>query len=189
MFKHVVCRGIENILIIFNSADAAPGLEMRRLMDEANDQAGPIWDDATQPFADRRAECDEIVRPVLEMNLSGGPGEFNPLPSSAVETLDKLFRKHYQRRNFLLIGQANGEAYRVQDLYAREVATALGLIRDSYGSRATSFLGKVYGRTSIPLLSMASVSAFWEICNSPYYKRQLSLVSSVHSYAGQGVDS
>jgi hypothetical protein len=189
MFKHVVCRGIENILIIFNSANAAPGLEMRELMDEANNRAGPIWNDTTRTFAARRAECDNILRPVLAMNLLGGPGAFNPLPSSAVNTLDMLFRKHYERHRFLLIGQANENAYCVQDLYAREVATALGSIRDSYGSRVTSFLGKVYGRTSIPLLSMASVSAFWEICKSPYYKRQLSLVSSVHSYAGQGVDS
>ena len=189
MFKHVVCRGIENILIIFNSSDATPGLEMRKLMDEANNRAGPVWNDATRTFATRRAECDKILLPVLEMNLSGRPGVFNPLPLSAVETLDTLFRKHYNCHQFLLIGQANENAYRVQDLYAREVATALGSIRDSYGSRATSFLGKVYGRTSIPLLSMASVSAFWEICKSPYYKRQLSLVSTVYSYAGQGVDS
>jgi hypothetical protein len=189
MFKHVLCRGVEDILLVFNHAEATPAPVMQRLMDKANSQAGLIWKDKTKPFTARRAECDDIVLPVIQLNFKVKPGNYNPLPPSAAETLDMLFRKYYGSDELLMIGQATEEAYRVQDLYAREVATALGSIRESYGSRAISSLGKVYGRTSIPLLCIASVSGLWDACQSSYYKRQLSMVRLARSYANQGADS
>jgi hypothetical protein len=180
---------MEDILIIFNHAEAAPAQAMQSVIDVANNQAERIWKDKSKTFTARRAECDAVLSPVIKLNFLAPPGKFNRPPSSITGKLDELFRNHYGPDELLMIGQATEEAYHVQDLYARELSTMLGTIRDSYASRAITSLGKMYGKTSIPLLSIASVSWLWEVCQSCYYKRQLSMVRLARSQVNQSADS
>ena len=180
MFRHVLFRGITDMANILKSHPALPVATARELISQANDKTEPIWNDQGKPFVTRLAECAAILRPVVRRNVPKEPGNFISLPQEVVQSLDEVFRKHYKTdEGFLLIGRADEDAYRIQDLYARDVGSALGLIRSSYESRAITQLGKVYGSTSIPLLCDSSVSALWEVCRSSFYKNQLFLVSSM----------
>lgn len=189
MFKYVICRGLEDILIVFNTAKAVPVSTMRGSIDQANAHAAPIWNDEGKSFAVRSAECKAILRPVLKQNKFGDDGIFNPFPLSAATTLDEIFRKHYQPSTYLFMGRADKDALNLQDAYAREAGRALGLLRGSYESRTITSIGMAYGRTSIPFLCMSSVSALWETCQTLFYTRQLSLVSSACQYTGKFTDS
>lgn len=180
---------MESVLYIFNSADADPVPTIRERLDKANNKAGPIWNDYNKKISARYAECDPILSPVISRNLRGDSGEFNPIPDRLTGTLDKIFRKHYPPSRFLLMGQAHEEAYHVQDAYACDVAEVVGTLRSSYQSRALTVLGKAYGRASIPLLTLGSTSALWQICQHSFYKKQLSLVSSACTYADKLTDS
>lgn len=190
MFKYVICRGLEDILVVFHSSDAVPVQKIRKLVDQANRQAEPIWNDEERNFATRSAECNAILRPALVQNALGDQGSFNPLPISVAATLDDIFRKHYEHgNNCLSIGRAAEDAHNHQDAYAREAGRTLGLIRSSYESRTITSIGMAYGRTSMPFLCISSVRALWQVCQSSFYTRQLSLVSSAHIHAGKFADS
>ena len=187
MFKYLLYRGMEDILIIFNHSRAVRAEEIRADLLEANQKAELVWKDRTKTLSTRRAECIAILDPVLRRNLSAESGEFFPVPLQVASGLDQIFAKHYKPDSYLLIGKTDENAYTVQDLYADEVGILLGKVRRSYRSRAITRLGKAYGRSSIPLLSMASVSALWQICQSDYYKGQLLLVGSSCSRVGRRV--
>lgn len=179
MFKSLLTRGIEDILIIFNDAPAPQATEVQENLDEANAIAAPLWNDDSKPLSARQTECRRILDPVIFAALAFKSGRFYSVPVAMSEDLNKVFRKHYTSDKFLLIGRNTEEAYNAQDAYAREVGRLLGTTKRRLQSRAIVRLGKAYGRTSIPLLSMASVSALWQISKSSFYKRQLSLVSPV----------
>lgn len=189
MFKYLLLRGIEDILLIFNDSRAAPVAEMQSVLDQANNLAKPIWNDNNKSYAVRHAECKAILSPVFTVTRFGEPSGFNSVPQGCVGDLDKIFDFNYGPSNYLLIGQAAEDAYQVQEDYARQVGNALRPIRHSYETRAVVLLGKLYGSTSIPLLCSSSISALWKVCNLPYYKRQLSLVSPTCQCACQLIDS
>jgi hypothetical protein len=174
---HVLFRGIEDILVIFNGAPASPVQAIRNLVDDANRKAEPIWKNNDLDFKSRLGECRAILDLAFTEDQRSKPGQHRPVPSAVAEILDRIFRKHYSSSDFLLIGRADEDSYRIQDAYAREVGRSIGLINSSYESRAITCLGKAYGKTSIPLLCMSSVSALWQVCQSSFYKKQLSLVS------------
>lgn len=192
MFKHLLYRGMEDILIIFNAGPAVPPEEIRKDLCEANSRAEPVWNDKAKTLSARRARCKTILDPVVARNSLGEPGEFRPFPSKLAPKLDAVFSRHYKSHEpdrFLLIGKTEEDAYRVQEEYVHEVGLLLGSVRQSYRSRAITQLGKVYGRSSMPLLSISSVSALWLLCQTTYYKKQLSLVSRTHSRVDLLADS
>ena len=189
MFMFLLFRGIQDILVIFNSSPAAPVPEVRDLLNEANAEAAVVWNDEDLPFPARWVACTEILQGVVKQNETFTAGNFEGVPEATVERLSKIFRRHYPQEKFLLMGCADEEAYEVQEGYAREVARLLGTKSKSFESRATTRLGKAYGRTALPLLCMSSVSALWKVCQSPFYKSQISLVSSVCSHVSLLTDS
>jgi hypothetical protein len=46
MFKYLMFRAIEDILMIFNDAAAVPPLDIRKSLRNANTRAAPLWRDA-----------------------------------------------------------------------------------------------------------------------------------------------
>lgn len=179
MFKSLLAKGMQDILVIFNSTPALPMSEVQDRIDEANAIAEPLWNDPTASLQTRRDQCRQILVPVLNQNLTVPASWIAGTPSNISADLTRVFRRHYSHEKLLLIGGNSKEAYEVQDRYARDVALLLGSVRHRWGSRAISCLAMAYGRNTIPLLCMSSVSALWRLCSSPFYKRQLSLVSSV----------
>lgn len=153
--------------------------DARASLTQANEAAAPVWNDSRMSFGDRRAKCEEIWEPVLTRIFSTPENTANATPSEIMQKLDEIFQNHYHPGNYHLIGRADEESYDVQERYANEVSELMASIRNEYGARALARLGKAYGCSSIPLLSKSSVKALWELCNSSYYKQQLSMVSFV----------
>jgi hypothetical protein len=179
MFKYLLYRGIEDILMIFNDADVVPVSDIRTLLGKANARAAPLWMDETISFTDRQAACKEILDPVIRMNTGTKAKRFRRVPRSVTRKLNRIFRRFYgEPDSLLLIGRTDERAYEVQDRYARIVAKVLGKVKPEYQSRAITRLRKVYGRGSLPLLCMSSVSGMWQLCKSSFYRRQIYLVSS-----------
>ena len=180
MFKYLVFRGLEDILKIFNASKAEDPAVVKACLKKANRDAATVWNDRDIPFAVRVEKCRKIFDPVLKMNdISGGVG-FIGLSPLVARKLDKIFRKYYKEPRppkVLLIGQTSEEAYEVQEKYARTVAHLLAEESKNFESRAMTQLNKMYGRNSIPLLTMASVYELWQLCRSPFYRRVTSLVS------------
>jgi len=177
MFKYLLFKGLEDISVIFNDVKAERPGRVRKLLEEANDKAAPVWNDHRIPFLERQARCKAILDPVIELNAAS-EFRFSAFPKSTVAELDKLFKQFYSEpAKVLLIGRTCKHAYEVQDRYATAVASLLGTVSRAYESRAAVCLRKVYGRNSIPLLSISSVSGLWELCKIPLYRAISSLVS------------
>jgi hypothetical protein len=187
MFLYLLHKAIEDILIIFNDADAPSPADAEQALQMANEKAEPLWKNEETPFPERQAQCQEILRPILELYMKEKPGEFHPVSDLVANGLNQIFKKHYNTPGkFLLIGRTDDQAYQVQDGYAREVAAFLG--RNLGGpreARTIIMLRKAYGRGTLPLLCMSSASALWELCQSSFYRRQLFLVSSPGSSCRQ----
>lgn len=180
MFKYLLYQAMEDALVIFNTAEAAPVTQTNNLIDVADAKAEPLWRDEAIPLLTREAECRAVYAECISLNEPVSKENRQPVPASAVAGLDRIFKKHYDTPDkFLLFGRTDDAAYEVQDRYAREVAALLGTIHRRFESRALTRLRKMYGRGSLPLLSEKSVTAMWEACKSSYYGRQMSLVSSV----------
>jgi hypothetical protein len=178
MFKYLMFRAIEDILMIFNDAAAVPPLDIRKSLRNANTRAAPLWRDEAVPFIERQAACREILNPVIKMNTVSKAGNFKAVPFSIVDEIDNIFRHFYSEPDLLLlIGRTDERAYKVQDKYGRVVATLLGTVDSAYESRAITRLRKAYGRGALPLLSMSSASGIWQLCRSSFYKKQIYLVS------------
>jgi hypothetical protein len=178
MFKYLIFRAIEDVLMIFNDADAVPAAHVQELLEEANSKAAPLWWDEATPFVDRQAACRKILDPIIKMNSAVKVHEFRKVPFSIVDEIDNIFRHFYSEPDLLLlIGRTDERAYKVQDKYGRVVATLLGTVDSAYESRAITRLRKAYGRGALPLLSMSSASGIWQLCRSSFYKKQIYLVS------------
>lgn len=186
MFKHLLLKGIHDILSIFINIEPENASVIETCLKEANEKAAPLWRDKNAPFATRVKRCGEILDPVFWMNdatyqepsLSGLKG----IPQNLLGRLDEIFTKFYGTPDkLLLIGRTHDEAYEAQDGYSREVACLLGTKNPWYRSRAMTCLGKMYGRNSIPLLTSSSVTGLWELCRLDFYKDMLSLVSPAFS--------
>ena len=179
MFSYLLYRGLRDIWSIFNTAGAISPAEILQRLEEANTEAVKVWSDEDRPFVTRLETCKTIIDPVANLILPSTSVTFNPIPEKVAGGLDTIFAKHYNPGNYLLIGRTEHEAQEAQRRYAQEVAILLGLEYKPYETRALFYLGRVYGCTSIPLLSLGSVLAMWDLCRSPFYRRQLSLVSIV----------
>lgn len=179
MFKHLLYRGIADIVCIFDGADPALSVEsLQKRLRDANDELEGILCDPTKPFEVQLRECRGIINPVVRTAIPEASG-FSGIPREAVERLDEIFSRWYQAKGLLLIGGTCDESYRIQESYASDIVELLEQINGGYASRALALLGKLYGRTSMPLLCESSIAALWDTCRSSFYRRQLSLVSSV----------
>jgi hypothetical protein len=179
MFKYLIFRAIEDVLMIFNDADAVPAAHVQELLEEANSKAAPLWWDEATPFVDRQAACRKILDPIIKMNSAVKVHEFRKVPCSIVGALDEIFRRFYNKPSvLLLIGRTDEQAYEIQDDYARAIVELLENVDPAYGCRAITRLRKVYGRGALPLLSMSSASGIWQLCQSSFYRKQIYLVSS-----------
>jgi hypothetical protein len=179
MFKYLVFKGFTDILKIFNDAQAEDPAVVKVLLRKANEKAAPVWNDQTTPFAVRAEQCRAILSPVLMLNDIGGEKvKFLRIDPSIAARLDRIFKKYYgEDDKLLLIGRTHEEAYEVQDKYARRVAQYLGETNQRFESRAITCLGKMYGRNSVPLLTIGSVWGLWRICQSSFHRKVVSLVS------------
>ena len=178
-------RGVHDIMRIFNDLEGVDCVDtLQQHIDSANAQAKPIWDDLEAPFSMRLARCQLILDPVVNQIAEAGSWRRSAVPASIGDRLDQIFHRHYNQDNLSLIGCADSSAYEVQDGYARDVVSLLRATNTGYAARAMVVLGKVYGSTAIPLLSISSVSALWNLVNSAFYKKQLSLVSLVSQLVG-----
>ena len=178
-----------DLLIIFNDSEAVPPGEILADLHRANLAARSIWNDRKKSLTVRWTECDRILGPVIGRNLTAKRMGFVPIPLAASRGLDEVFLKHYGTPDgHMLIGKAQEASYDVQDLYALEVGKLLGSFQQKYRSRAITQLGKAYGRSSMPLLSISSVAALWKMCKSKYYRDQLSLVGLTYPCVGQLTD-
>jgi len=182
MLKHLLFKGLIDIILIFSNTKAEDPSVIKSLLKKANEKAALIWKDKTTSFETRVEDCRKLVDPVLRINdpiVEGGKVE--GVPAEIVDRLNKIFKKHYVEPNnkVLLIGQTTEEAYEVQDRYGRSVANYLGTLENGKNleSRAITCLSKVYGRNSMPLLTVASVWGLWELCQSSFYRRVTFLVS------------
>lgn len=179
MFRNLLLRGMEDVLFIFNDAKAKPVQEVRFSLTLANSEAEKSWNNATKSFLLRKSECGKIISGVLQMNQIPKSATSTPVPQPVGEQLASLFNKHYWGKNLFLIGRTTEEAYKLQDRYGEDVVELLATVSVDYQSRAITRLQTVYGVSSMPLLCTSSVSATWELCQSPFYKKQISLVSSL----------
>lgn len=178
MFRNLLFRAMDDVLWIFNDATADPAQVVQFNLIEANSKAERVWNDANKSFSLRKIECGRIVRGVLRMNQVPESAVEKAVPSSIGKGLSRIFDKYYGE-NIYLIGRTTEEAYEVQDRYGEEVVELLGTVGAEYESRAITRVQTVYGVSSMPLLCKSSVSAMWQLCQSPFYKKQISLVSSV----------
>ena len=142
-----------------------------------NANAVPVWTSRCVPFAERQARCKEIVSRVVGLNKVTG-GNFQPPSKLVVEELGNIFNRFYGSLGTLLLIGRTDEVYEVQDRYACEVSVLLEFVNPRYQSQASTNLQKVYGRGSLPLLCISSVSGIWQLCRLPFYKSQISLISS-----------
>jgi hypothetical protein len=181
MFKYLLHRGLSCIQHIFNDQEAPSAKRVQQAVAKVNLEAEAIWNRGELPFRTRFRECHRITLPALKLVFPASPGRYKGVGPSTWERLDGVFLKHYEN-SWLSIGWADDAAYEVQNRYMHDVADVLGLECEHFRSRAIALLGMVYGHTAVPLLTKASVEAMWEICSSPFYKRQLSLVRSISTY-------
>jgi len=183
MLKYLLYKGFVDIILIFNNIRAVDPSEIKEDLKTANKMATPIWNDQTIPFAERVDRCRKLVDPVLRKNnITDREGEVTGVPRGAVNQLNKIFRRYYvEPDKIMLIGQTTEEAYEVQDQYARQVGYYLRRLTNGkhLESRTVTCLRKVYGRNSVPLLTMPSVSALWKICQSSFYGKVTFLVSAL----------
>jgi hypothetical protein len=186
MFKSLLMAGVMDILVIFNDARSISSTEARKLIESVNEQAGVVWrrrgsGGVTARLSYCRNFTSDAVRTVIASNSKDFRHE--TVPGSICERLDDVFAKHYGGPGgHLLIGRADDEAYAAQESYAVEVMNLLSSENDAWKARAAVRIGKVYGYTSLPLLSVSSIDGMWKACTSTFYKKQLSLVSSARPY-------
>jgi hypothetical protein len=180
MFRSLVFRGLWHVLVIFNNAKALPSASVQLAVDNANRDAEKVWKDESKSLLHRKRECHRILGPILELNRYARTVIMEGIPVLVGEQLSDIFTRNYGEADLLLIGRTTEGAYHLQERYAREVTGLLGAERDEYASRAILYLGKLYSRSSLPLLCGSSVAGMWRLCQTSYYKKQLWLVSPIY---------
>ena len=181
MFKHLLFRGIQDTFKIFTDSCTPPPSQILPLVYAINAQAQPIWLNSSIIPSVRESRCEELFRPVLDLNGPKKEDSFEEMTPEILEHVNKIFMKHYGSSDaMLLMGRTDKEAYSVQTEYASEIADLLGFISHRHKSRAIIYLGPIYGRSSILLLCESSVTWLWKLCQSKYYAKQISLVSCAH---------
>ena len=167
------------MLLIFNDSEAGQSPSSTQgFLRMVNSRASVVWNDLEIPYADRLRQCREITNAAVELNDPKGSTKSVKVSPETNCELGKIFRKVYGKaEKALLIGQANEEAYRLQDKYACQVVSLLESVDRRIASRAAARLHVAHGRSSIPLLCMSSATGLWELCQSPRYKDAVSLVS------------
>lgn len=180
MFKYVVYRSLLTTVRVFCKVDAATVRRCKEAAEKYNQKAKPVWERKDKELLNRREECNTMERSFF-CGLDKAPKilELEAVPEVAARMLDGLFLKHYKSEELcLLFGCMEDAALEVQDGYALSVANALGDINWRYEARTHLYLRKRYGRGApLPLLSMASADAMWEVCMSYFYRVQISTVS------------
>lgn len=175
MFKHLLFRGLQDVRYVFSAASAVSTDEIKALLKEANGKVRGVWEDENVCFWERWARCTQAVDQVVKYNAPDEAMGFKGVPEELPDSLCRAFDEIYCDENLLSIGRVDRHAYRAQEAYASQVEEMLGGCR-RFRSRAATCLGKAYGRSSMPLLCMASVAGLWRLCCNPFYKRILSLV-------------
>jgi len=181
MFKFVLLQAVQTTVQVFCDADILGARQCNRLLEDYNVEAKAVWEREEDDLLARRRECKAISKKVFgEVDGFPAGSEIRPVPRNAAAVLDSIFKAHYNsEKKRLLFGRADEKALEVQDRYGVAVAKALGKIDQRYGARATLHLRKRYGRGApLPLLSMASAEAMWEVCSSGFYRLQIRTVSS-----------
>jgi hypothetical protein len=176
MFKYVLIRGINDIRFMFSSKKGPSLREMRKDIEDANEDAKPLWQSRQKTRVARMAECRQKLAPVLSKMPSQA---IHPkIPGCVLGRLNAIFQDNYGAGDrFLLIGRAEDDAYDAQANYVDAVLRHLSSYHQFIKARVLSCIGKCYGLTSIPILSIASVNAIWKACRSEFYRRQLAMVS------------
>ena len=168
MFKYLIFRAIEDVLMIFNDADAVPTAHVQELLEEANSKAAPLWWDEATPFIDRQAACRKILDPIIKMNSAVKVHEFRKVPCSIVGALDEIFRRFYNKPSvLLLIGRTDEQAYEIQDDYARAIVELLGNVDPAYGCRAIIHQTEIWissNRKGIPPMRADSWNRYTRAC-------------------------
>jgi hypothetical protein len=179
MFKYVLYRALQTTANVFCNLDPPPLKQCQEIMDKYNRRAESVWK-CEEELSERQLDC-EMIRQEVFSGFYDPPhySEFRPVPRSIVKVLDKTFRNHYKsQETYLLFGRTDDKALEVQDKYALSIARALGKIDWGCEARAHLYLRKLYGKGApLPLLTVASASAMWRMCNSHYYRQQIATVS------------
>ena len=180
MFKFVLLRAVQTTVQVFSSADVPNAKCCKEILEDYNRQAKRVWDQKGVDFSVRRRECNAIQAKLLgELDKFPDLPEVEPVPPKAAAVLDLIFKKHYNSEELcLLFGRTDDKALEVQDGYAVSIAGALRRVDRRYEARANLHLRKRYGRGApLPLLSMDSVEAMFEVCTSWFYHSQINTVS------------
>ena len=180
MFKFVLLRAIQTTVRVFSDAKVPGVRHCKQLVKDCNLEAEVLWKREGADFLARRAQCKAIHgRYFRELDQFPTSKEMQPVPPEAAAVLDSIFKKHYKTTELcLLFGRTEDKALDVQDAYGLSIAAAMRKIDSRYESRANLHLRKRYGRgAAMPLLSMASVEAMWEVCSSYFYRVQIRTVS------------
>jgi len=179
MFKFVLLRAVQITAQVFSDAEVPTVRECRRILEKYNREAKLVWEKEGVDFLDRRRECKAInAKFFRELDRFPRPSEIKPVPPKAAAVLDSVFKMNYTSDDlFLLFGRTDDKALEVQDAYGLSVASALRKLDERYEARANLYLRRRYGRGApLPLLSMSSAEAMWEVCNSYYYVTQINTV-------------
>ena len=176
MFKYVLIRGVNDIRFMFNNEKGPSLWVTRREIEEANAVAEPVWRDRQRARTTRMANCRRILSPVL-MKVASHP--VDPIiPKCVLRRLDATFEQSYGGGDKpLLIGRAEEDAYVAQASYTDSIVLGLSSYHQYTKTRVLTCIGKAFGFTSIPILSVAFVDAMWGACKSKFYRRQLEMVS------------
>lgn len=180
MFKFVLLRAVQTTAQVFSDIEVPTAKQCKRTLEKYNREAKVVWEKEGVDFLDRRRECKAInARYFRELDKFPTPSEIKPVPPEAAAMLDLAFKTNYTSPDlFLLFGRTDDKAREVQDAYAASVATALRKLDERYEARAKLYLLGRYGRGApLPLLSMSSAEAMWEMCTSYYYNTQIGMVS------------
>lgn len=177
MFKHLIFQGLTDISQVFTDAKAGGVGVVKAHLAQANEDASPVWNSPKLHPLERLARCKEITDPVVELSGIDLKGNFLGIPTRLIGRLNKAFQRYYKGDQSLLIGQTHEEARGVQDQYGRAVARIVGEEDARFAARAIICFRKVHGRTSMPLLTISSVQGLWQMCQTSFYTRVISLVS------------
>lgn len=181
MFKFVLYRAVETTANIFCSLQAPAVAKCQEAIEDYNRRAKPVWKSRDRGFLDRQQACQVILDDIFSRFCDLPDIEdTQPVPTSVVKRLDTLFGQHYRSHEVcLLFGHTGEDALEVQDRYGLSVAELLRQTCPKQEARAHLFLRKMYGRGApLPILTVRSAAAIWRVCNSHYYQRQISMVSS-----------
>jgi hypothetical protein len=179
MLKYLLFRGMVDILMMFYCDGSQNSSHVWTTLEKADAKAAAVWEDGEEPLGTRAAEYRATVRSVVDSNLPKERILQLVLPSLA-KRLREIFEKFYGTRDSLrLIGQTNDQAHKAQLDYINAIVDSMQEVAPKFTSHLVARFKEVRKRNSIPLLSVRSVSGLWQLCQSPFYRRVISLVSTL----------